>query len=199
MTEKWWLQRSGSIIQNGIKLEKIKNIHPEIAKIRNKFNKIFICSANWHRQKRLKENISFFKKNSTKEDALFILGDNPDDIIYEENIFYLGSQPHDICLQFYSISDWFIHLAWLDHCPNVVVEAISQGCPVICTDSGGTHEIVKNNGIVIPENKKYKYELLDYDNPFEIKIEKINLKNIDINCDYLDIDNISKKYIEVFS
>jgi glycosyltransferase involved in cell wall biosynthesis len=87
-----------------------------------------------------------------------------------------------------------IHLAWLDHCPNVVVEAISQGCPVICTDSGGTQEIVRSNGVIVPEKSQYRFELADYDNPPDFDLTVEDLPAIDIQNDYLDIESVAKKY-----
>ena len=128
---------------------------------------------------------------------MLVLGSNPDHIVKDNRVFYLGNIPHDLCLQIYSISDWFIHLAWLDHCPNVVVEAISQGCPVVCTDSGGTHEIVKSNGIVLKEQKEYNFELADYDNPYSLDIPEVDLKKIEIENDYLDIKKIAIEYEKV--
>jgi glycosyltransferase involved in cell wall biosynthesis len=58
-----------------------------------------------------------------------------------------------------------IHLAWLDHCPNTVVEALSQGTPIICSEQGGTKELVKEFGVILKESKSYNYELTNYDNP----------------------------------
>jgi len=199
MTQKWWGQTKGSVIHNGIQLKKAKDLHPKIDSLNKRFDRIFVCAASWHRQKRLKENIEFFQKNRNSNDALFILGKNPDFLVKDENIVYFGLQPHDICLQMYSIADWFLHLAWLDHCPNVVVEALSQGCPIICTDSGGTKEIVKNMGVIIPEDNIYNYELTDYDKPYDIKIKKINLdRKININTTQINIENVASKYEELF-
>ena len=131
---------------------------------------------------------------------LLVLGKNPDYIEKENNIFYLGHMPHDICLQIYSIADWFLHLAWLDHCPNVVIEAMSQGCPIICTDMGGTKEIVKNNGIVIPEDNPYDFELTDYDKPYALNINPsgFTLDKKDVLFD-LNIEKITNQYVEVFN
>lgn len=199
MTQKWWGEKQGTVIPNGINLKKIKekDLHPEIKKLREQYDRIFVCSANWHRQKRLKENISIFLKNRSRKDVLLVLGSNPDYIVNDNNILYLGNITHDLCLQIYSIANWLIHLAWLDHCPNVVVEALSQGCPVICTDSGGTHEIVKNNGIVLKEQENYDFELTDYDNPYNFNIPEIDLKEIKVENDYLDIRKIALKYEKV--
>lgn len=199
MTQKWWGETPGSVIHNGIALNKIKSWDKKVLSIKNSFDRIFVCSASWHRQKRLKENIEFFLNHRNENDVLLILGNNPDVVVDNKYIVYLGHQTHDMCLQIYSIADWFLHLAWLDHCPNVVIEALSQGCPVICTDSGGTKEIVKNNGIVIKENNLYNYELTNYDRPYDLRIDGVDLsRNILINNEYIDIKNVVRKYEELF-
>ena len=199
MTEKYWgSPNKGSVIHNGISLGNFEKIHPEVRKIKNKYDRLFVCSASWHRQKRLKENIEFYTKNRRNNDVLLVLGSKPDYIAQEKNIIYLGHVPHEICLQIYSVSDWFIHLAWLDHCPNVVVEALSQNCPVVCTNSGGTKEIVGSNGIILNEDNEYNFELTDYDNPYALTTGKINLPEVIVNNSYLDIELVCDKYEEIF-
>jgi len=124
------------------------------------------------------------------------MGSNPDYVKSDPDIFYVGSISHEDCLQLYSAADWMIHLAWLDHCPNVVVEAMSQNCGVICSDSGGTKEIVRNNGIVITEQHPYNFELADYDSPPPIKISGVNLpESIKINKNHICIDSVADRYI----
>ena len=76
-----------------------------------------------------------------------------------------------------------------------MIEALSQNCPVICTDSGGTKEIVKQNGIIIPESKQYNYELTDYDNPYDLDLNVMDLPEIKVDNAYLDIKKIAQKYI----
>ena len=44
-----------------------------------------------------------------------------------------------------------IHLDQYDWCPNIVVAACFDKVPIICSNYGGTKEIVKSNGIVINE------------------------------------------------
>jgi len=198
MTEKWWGQKAGSVIHNGISNEKI-DISPELLDLKRQSGRIFTCSANWHRQKRLKENIELFQKIAANNDRLIVLGSNPDYLVEDSRIIYAGSQPHNICLQIYAISDWFIHLAWIDHCPNVVVEALSQGCPVICTDSGGTQEIVKNNGHILKEDNQYLFQLCDYDKPPDINFDKFVIsERIKVENYYLDIEKVCDKYEIIF-
>ncbi len=204
MTCHHWGNRKGSVIHNGINF-KNDNQDIDFTNIKDLKSKmtgrLFVSSASWHRQKRLKENIEFFLKNRNDDDLMIVLGKNPDvginHPLLKKIILYTGELNHKQCLETYRYCDWMIHLAWLDHCPNVVVEALSQGCPVICTDSGGTKEIVKNNGIIIPESNPYSFELTDYDNPYELDIPKINLSKPKVDCGYLNIENVVNKYLEI--
>jgi len=190
-----WGPRQGSVVSNGIDLDK-RVPHIDMDGLRSRFKKIFVTSANWHRQKRLRETHDLFFNFQRKEpdSCLLVMGSNPDYTVNENGVFYLGSLPHDACLSIYDQVDWMIHLAWLDHCPNVVVEALSRGCPVICTDSGGTREIVKENGVVIPEKFKYNFELLDYDDPPPLDLDLDLPEKISVSNSHLDIKEVAKRY-----
>tara|TARA_R100000808_G_C2155541_1_gene168603 strand:- start:25879 stop:26793 length:915 start_codon:yes stop_codon:yes gene_type:complete len=199
MTCHHWGERRGVVIHNGIELRRVNVDIPEILNIRNAYKHMFVCSANWHRQKRLKENMEIFFKLKEKypSSCLVVMGSSPDCPVNHDDVFYTGSISHDACLQMFSAADWMIHLAWLDHCPNVVVESLSQGCPVICSSSGGTKEIVRKNGIVIEENNLYNFELTDYDNPYEILIPSLELPKLEIDNSYLDIKKVAQMYMRV--
>lgn len=199
MTCHHWGEKVGSVIHNGINISKVEVSNPQILNIRNAYKKMFVCSANWHRQKRLKENIELFFKIKEKHPSscLVVMGSTPDCPVNHDDVFFTGSMPHEVCLQVFSAADWMIHLAWLDHCPNVVVESISQDCPVICTDSGGTKEIVRENGIVIKESNPYNFELADYDRPYDILLPSIDVSRLEIDNSYLDIKTVAQKYIRV--
>ena len=197
MTQHHWGDRFGRVIGNGIKINQVKKSQ-EFSSWRKSFDKLFVSSASWHRQKRLKENIELFQRLSSNLDALVILGNNPDYIVESPNIFYCGQKSHQSCLEIYSAANWMIHLAWLDHCPNVVVEALSQNCPVICTDSGGTKEIVRGNGIILPETRSYRYQLTDYDNPPALDLDSVLLKDTPVYNSYLEINKVASQYMSLF-
>lgn len=200
MLNKWLGHSKKSVvIANGIELQETKLRSESLIEIKKKFDKVFCCSANWHPQKRLKDNIELFKKIRSQQypnSCLIVMGDNPDHVISDRSIFYTGSIRHDLCAEIYSISDWMIHLAYLDHMPNVCVEAVSQGCPIICTTSGGTKELVlQNNGIVLTEDE-YDFSLVDYDNPPRVTFNDLqNLpENYRSNPATVDIVKIAKSY-----
>ena len=199
MTSKFWGDRPGTVIRNGIDVVQKEVTQESLKDIRKKYEKVFVCSASWHRQKRLKENVQLFKllRKKYNSSCLIIMGSNPDYNDPDPDIFYTGSVPHEICLEVYSIADWMIHLAWLDHCPNVVVEAMSQKTPVICTNSGGTQELVKQRGIVIPETINYNFQLCDYDNPPELNLSSFDLQDIDMsNLEDIKIENVTQQYVK---
>jgi glycosyltransferase involved in cell wall biosynthesis len=179
MTSKWWGHpRSGIVIRNGINAPEIKKFQiPALEQLRQQYEMLFVCSANWHPQKRLMTNIDLYRhlRNFYSSAALIVLGSNPTKVA-DPHIFYAGSQPHEVCLEIFSASNWMLHTAWLDHCPNTVVEALSQGTPVICSEQGGTKELVQGYGIILKEKKSYNFELTDYDNPPHIDLSQISSK-----------------------
>jgi len=109
----------------------------------------------------------------------------------------LGQKSHAECLSIYKAADYLIHLAYMDHCPNVVIEALACNLPVICADSGGTKEIVKDSGIIIPENREYNFELFDFDEPWDIDLFNFKLKDISVDSSHLHIEDVAQQYLEV--
>ena len=60
-----------------------------------------------------------------------------------------GFIPSQKLIEFYRRIDVLLHLAAADICPNVVVEAVACGVPVVCHAYGGTKEIVGDGGIAV--------------------------------------------------
>lgn len=204
MTEKWWGNRSGSVIRNGISITDNLDIklQSQIDALKKKHEKIFVCSANWHSQKRLKDNIGLFNhlKEKYPTSCLIVMGSNGNASI--KDVYITGSLTHEHCIQIFKNCDWMLHLAWLDHCPNTVIEAISCGVPVICSEEGGTKEIVGEYGIILKENLKYDFELTNYDSPPRIDLKQINgllPEKSSLGCPpNLSIKNSAEKYLRVF-
>jgi len=82
-----------------------------------------------------------------------IAGDKSEDILKEDRIFYVGNISILQLISLYKRAKYFIHLTWLDHCPNVVVDARASGCQIICSSAGGTKEIAGPDAIVIEEDE----------------------------------------------
>jgi glycosyltransferase involved in cell wall biosynthesis len=60
-----------------------------------------------------------------------------------------GMAPRDVA-RWINASDLLVLPSWSEGCPNVVVEALACGRPVVATDVGGTREIVDaDNGLLV--------------------------------------------------
>jgi glycosyltransferase involved in cell wall biosynthesis len=207
MITKWFGEprhNNAEVILNGIELKHVDVNIPTLFEMREKYDKIFVSSANWHPQKRLKDNTRLFKhlqKTQFPNSCFIVMGANPDHVIADNSVFYTGSQDENTCLQVFAAADWMIHLARTDHCPNVCVQSLSQETPVVCVSSGGTREIVRQNGVII-EDAKFDYELEDYDAPPQVPdIESVQLpdnKSIKIDSSYLNIEECAASYVRLF-
>ena len=159
----------------------------------NKYENLWCSAANWRPHKRLSENIRYFLEMAGANDGLIIAGGVPrSDQINHPRIHYAGNLNQNQLFSLYKKSKFFIHLASLDCCPNVVIDARACGCKIICTDSGGTREIAGANATII-KDLEWDYEPLDLYNPIRLDFSK-TVDNLPFgNSDY-DMSNVSKNY-----
>ena len=149
LTEKWFGKHNNShIIHNAADSALISRIDKNYWNSKFGINvEVWTCASNWRPHKRLKENVRYFLEFAPKDAVLAIAGKLPIDeareiLAKDDRIYFLGELDYVSLLSLYRRSNTFIHLAYLDHCPNVVVDAQAAGCKVICSSSGGTSEIV---------------------------------------------------------
>lgn len=203
---KWWgAHTKETVIGNGVDVTPIKQLTiPPLIDMRQRYETMFCCSSNWHPQKRLSANLELFRQlHDTRypNSCLLILGNHPDQAVAHPHVFYAGSQSHEVCAEIYSACNWMLHLAWLDHCPNVVIEALVQGTPVVCTEAGGTKELVGGYGIILKEKTDYRFELADYDCPPVLDVTQVKeLPPKDMLSTHADIDikHVAEKYVKLF-
>ncbi len=209
LVERYFGSHSQStVINNGIELSKPEPLLEESEKLqislKSKFDWIFLCCSHWRPHKRLKDICRLFKLVASPNSLLFVAGSNPDYADKDPRIKFLGMVRPEQLQLYYLIADLFFHLAWLDHCPNVVVEALAAKTPVICTDSGGTRELVKESGIVLPDTSwdfqphdLYQPPRLDFKRCAALIREQM-ANDFTFNLSHLDIDNVADRYISFF-
>lgn len=210
MVERWWgpMQRPDVVIGNGIDLHRVSELTiPALVSMRSQYDRVYVCSSNWHAQKRLGANIRLFHRLRALEpnSCLVVMGDRPDVLVADPHVFYTGPVGPDVYLQFFSAADWMLHLAWADHCPNVVVEALSQGTPVVCSEVGGTKELIGHGayGLVLKEREPYDFGLFDYDHPPEVDVDQVTFLPTRHELDYsgipsIDIKDVTARYVSLF-
>ena len=156
--------KPSTIIPNGVpeyfNPKAKKTDDPRLSMICNAYQKVCIASASWRRHKRLEETIEAFDHWELEDVCLLVLGgeeyrDKLDQTI-PSNVYLLPKFAPEELPQIYALADCMIHLSWLDWCPNTVVEALACGVPVLCSDNGGTKELVRDNGTIICLEDKYE-------------------------------------------
>jgi len=193
LTERYFgTAKKSVVINNGTCLQTVDAIpkfnHPEL----DKYSEVWSCASSWRPHKRLKENIGYFLEKSPEDSCLVVAGENPDHVVKHPRILYTGQLSWEQCVALYKRSSTFLHLAFLDHCPNVVVDARAAGCKLIVASSGGTKEIAGPNSVIIED--------LDWDlSPLELysppPLDYSKARKNEINSD-VNIVSVSRRYIE---
>jgi len=81
--------------------------------------------------------------------ALFVLGGRFEGLSDRPNILQLGHLDRDGMASALRSCDVFLNLSENDPCPNVVLEALASGLPVLYRPSGGVPELVGDCGIAM--------------------------------------------------
>ena len=180
------------IIHNGADVDLIDKTEPFE---KSKYQKIWTCASSWRPHKRLNDNINYFIEHSDENDGLIIAGSvDSKDQVKHERIHYFGNLNQRELIKLYKSSDYFLHLAWLDHCPNVVVDARASGCRIICSSTGGTKEIAGKDAIVIQE-EEWDFSPLNLYDPPEMDFSKKIDNPFDSNY---NMGEVAKKYEDFF-
>jgi len=174
---------NSTVIHNGADLEYINQVRTLKTPVLEQFETVWCCASSWRPHKRLGDNVEYFLQHSNKRDCLVVAGNvDKDEMVQHERIFYPGNLKVNELYSLYKKSKYFIHLAYLDHCPNVVVDAVACGCHVICSSAGGTKEIALGGTIIEEDEWDFKPTEL-YKPPkmdFSRKIENNHNTSIDM-------------------
>lgn len=105
---------------------------------------------------------AFGELEARYEDAwLAIVGDGPESSVLRRRaaslgvaskVFFPGAQPHESIPLWLNAADVFVLPSYNEGLPNVVMEAMACGLPVVATDVGGTAEAVEEacTGFLVP-------------------------------------------------
>ena len=184
------------IIRNGTALDVIDHVTPATVRGLNR-DQVWLCASSWRPHKRLVENIRYFHENAPNDAVLLVAGNNIPDDIGDPRISALGNLSWQQLISVMKASSHFLHLAWLDHCPNVVVDARAAGCHIVCSSSGGTEEIAGLNSTVIEESpwdfkpvKLYKPPPLDFNMTRSSSQDQQDIDILKVAQRYMDVLNI---------
>ncbi len=196
---------SYSIVYNGINLEHIDSIEPdkEIAP------GSFITCAGWRPNKRPISTIKGFLEANIKRHLYIIggkgfVGSSIGKKYNSKYIHILNDMPNKKVLSMMKACDYQLHLCHIDSCPNAIIEGLSCGLNVLCTNLGGTRELVGNDGVVLEvddfwDSKYLKKQDIDELNPSVVAEGIHKLLKIKTRPDRpdLDINKTFEKYVDI--
>lgn len=192
LTEKYFGKHDQSVvINNGTCFEAISKIPKFEAEQFKLYSEIWSCASSWRPHKRLKENINYFLEHAPSDSCMVVIGENPDHVIMHPRVYYLGQLPWEKCISIYKASKVFVHLAFIDHCPNVVVDARASGCKIVVSSSGGTKEIAGVGATVI-NDIDWDYNPLDLYSPPPLNFTNSYQNDLDSN---INIEHVAKTYV----
>lgn len=199
--------KKNTVIINGTNLEKFS---PNGDDFRAALNipenaLVFMSSAKWRPQKRLKDIVEvfkLFKKQYKSETYLIIIGEEKEKDV-ANNIIYLPIVANEDMPKYLRTADIYLFFSWLDACPNSVLEAIACNIPVICTNQGGTKEIINatKGGIIVTADEEYDYKATNLQKPpkpdYNNILDSIRLmvKDLDSYKNKIDTTKIDINYV----
>lgn len=156
------------IIQNGVnlslfKIRKQKDIRKCLAVDNDKKIILYVGRLSYEKGlTSLIEAISLFNESEKENIIVIIVGDGPMKSELQKEILrrnlncfsFLGFQNLDIVSLWMSASDLLCLPSLNEGCPNVIIEALSSGKPVVASKIGGIPELVKDgiNGFLFNSN-----------------------------------------------
>lgn len=188
------------IINNGANIDYYKTLNPYPTKYKINF---LASTRKWIPQKRLPYIVKAFRLANIPDCALWIAGDTLGYNKKVKGVKYLGHCEDDIVGSLLKMATAMIHVTYLDAAPNSVVEALCAGCPVICTNQGGTHEYAK---AFVIEDKRYRMKPIDLESPPKLDVKKLIWWMTKFAtetyrpepCEEYNIKNIALKYLNFF-
>lgn len=173
VVEGWGIsQEKITVVYNGIELDKMRL--PKKEEVRNKFNlkkgQVILTIGRLIKLKRIDEIIQSFSDLKNDDSHLLIIGEGPqkEELIalchrlnLTERIKFLGVRGHDEVLQYLKASDLFVLNSMNEVMPNVVLESLAVGTPVIAPKVGGIPEIIADglDGRLFPLREDNHLEL----------------------------------------
>lgn len=196
LVEKFFgTHKNGTVIRNGADMTAIATSKPINAPSGS--NNVWSCAASWRPHKRLEQNIRYFLEHKSDGDILLIAGSTPH-IVTDSSIYYLGEISQEKLYSVYKTSKYFLHLGWLDCCPNVVVDARACGAQIVCTDSGGTREVAGRDAIVIQELEPWDFKPMDLYSPPPLNFDKKIQNTYNPEFDMVNVAIEYEKFMEKF-
>lgn len=135
---------------------------------------------------------------------LTVVGDGPyrntlEEIVGQEDIrqyvSFEGHKSKEQIAAYYQNADIFLLPSEQEGMPNVVLEAMSCGLPIVMTPCEGSAELIRDNGVIVPQ-ERFAQEIIRICNNREVRIRMGN-ESRRMTVDQFSWDYAVNKYLEL--
>lgn len=100
---------------------------------------------------------------------------------------------------FYAVSDVYVQASHREAMPMSVLEALATGLPIIATNVGGLHDVVRENGILVKDGDEEAlyHAMKDLFDSFDDSIDKMRSKSLLIAENYSS-EKMAKMYTDLY-
>ena len=184
------------VIHNGTDVGLINDVPAQLNPKVHPRETIWMCASSWRPHKRLDENIRLFQTLRNVHDQLIVAGKNANvsNGVDTSHVHFVGDLSWETMISWMKSAGHFVHLSWLDHCPNVIVDAKAAGCKLHVSEAGGTAELVSEMDCVYSDGH-FNFEPIELSNPPVMQFKKsLNTSNINHK---IDMQCCSEMYLKV--
>jgi len=183
--ETGYQKNNYSIISNGVNQD-VFNIKNTLKW--NKQDRLKIVAASWSNN--LAKGHKVISDFSLLENIEISFIGNWNDQVPVNKVKLFPPMSHSQISKIFKKSDIFLFPAENESCPNILLEALSCGLPVLYSNSGANKELVEKFGVEIKKN--YLNSINKISNHYEMICTEL-IKNINS----FSIENSGKRYLEV--
>jgi len=189
--------KRSSIICNGFDVSTYDKVEPyELSE------PTFVACSDWSvPAKRGSLIIKGFMKAAITDSKLIMIG--PGIKARSKNIIIKGRLDMVEISKYLKDKPIFVHMSYAEACPNVVVEALSFGCPVVCNNIGANPELTKEDGVIVNCDKPFIFKRVPVSLKASPKAVAKGLRKVletkwNVKRDDLSMEECAKKYLKVF-
>lgn len=194
------MEISFDVIPNGVDTEKFRTSDSETGEVLH-----LLCVARLTSRKRIRDIIESIK--DLEKVDLTLVGEGPEeeelnklvsDLDIEDRVEFRGYVPHEKLPEIYNRSDIFILPSLKEGMSNTILEAMASGLPIITTDTGGTEELIKDNGIIVDKKRPESIKnAIKYYQEDETRIRTQGEKSRQIAVD-MSWENVAGEYMDIY-
>lgn len=143
-------------------------------------------------------------RNCNDKVHLTVVGDGPykdtlEEIVREQNIgqyvSFEGYKNREQIVAYYQSADMFLLPSKKEGMPNVVLEAMACGLPIVMTPCEGSAELVHDNGVVVPQ-EQFAQEIIRICNDREL-MRRMGSESRKMAVERFSWDYIVSNYLEL--